>query len=78
MSALSFTDDEIRDRAVELGLIEEGEDVPARLRARVAASLVDTTPTTGDEPITVRVEISLHGELIGAATVQVPLGAATT
>lgn len=36
---LSYSDDQVRAKAVELGLVGEGEPVPDRLRSRVVASL---------------------------------------
>jgi hypothetical protein len=41
---LSFTDQEIADQAVQLGLIEPGEPVPPHLRSRVAAALAHNRP----------------------------------
>lgn len=37
---LEFTPNEIRIKAVELGLIQDGDELPAHLRSRAAAALV--------------------------------------
>lgn len=37
---LSITDQDIQRKAIELGLVEEGESVPPQVRSRVAAALL--------------------------------------
>lgn len=37
---LAITDDDIRHKAVELGLIKDGEQVPPAMRSKVAATLL--------------------------------------
>lgn len=41
MPTLRFTDEQLHAKAIELGLVGEGERLPASLRARVAAVLRD-------------------------------------
>lgn len=41
---IQFTDDQIRAKAAELGLIGEGEDMPRHLRGRVVAAMVAESP----------------------------------
>ncbi|EDY42491.1 hypothetical protein SSBG_00453 [Streptomyces sp. SPB074] len=62
----SFTDAEIQAAAVRLGVIKAGEDVPARLRSRVVASLVADRrrPTSPAEvPVAQQVVIEPGGQI---------------
>jgi hypothetical protein len=48
---VKFSDDDLCRKAVHLGLIKDGEDLPRHLRSRAAAALVQETNsgTTGKE-----------------------------
>jgi hypothetical protein len=47
---LEFTDAEIREKAAALGIIYEGHTVPAHLRSRVVAALVEERRGTAAQP----------------------------
>ncbi|MFJ5089967.1 hypothetical protein [Streptomyces sp. NPDC088674] len=62
----SFTDAEIQAAAVRLGVIKAGEDVPARLRSRVVASLVADRrrPTSAAEvPVAQQIIVEPGGQI---------------
>lgn len=49
---LRYTDADIAAKAVQLGLIQEGEELPRNLRGKVVAALMqeETAPTARTEP----------------------------
>ncbi|NJP42269.1 hypothetical protein [Actinacidiphila epipremni] len=82
---LEFSDPEIRAKAAQLGLIYEGHTVPAHLRSRVVAALVEerraeTAQPSDDGPyvggqITIRpgAGIELDGNRLPAAAAPVEI-----
>lgn len=85
MTALSITDAEVRDYAVSLGLAKSSEEVDrvtfravkkALAEARINAARKPVGPaedTPPEQVITVAVEVSLGGRVVGAHAVHVPL-----
>lgn len=90
MPALTLTDTEVRDYAVAHGFAETSEDVDTatfrRAKRALAQARIDerTAPAepAGDTPpenvITVAVEVSIGGRVVGAHVAHVPLPEGTT
>ncbi|MGK5729727.1 hypothetical protein [Streptomyces sp. URMC 124] len=62
---LSFTDEQITAKAVQLGLITDGEDLPRHLRGRVVAALHTERPrsTAVPPPVAERIVIQPGGSV---------------
>ncbi|MFC5144295.1 hypothetical protein [Streptomyces aureoversilis] len=57
---LSFTEEQIATKAIELGLIGAGESLPRQLRSRVVAALHTERPRSSAQPSPVAGEIVIQ------------------
>ncbi|MFD5656916.1 hypothetical protein [Streptomyces hirsutus] len=90
MPLQQFTDAELQAKAVQLGLVQEGQALPRNMRSKVAAALLEERKpraATAAEPVCAKEivvrgkEIFLNGEpfpwLVAAAPIEVGLNPAS-